>query len=75
MSVSDLILAISILILSISVFYIYWSYQKTKNRMIDTEVKNVMLELEVKKRELKDEIDSIGADELFDRRNNNGEGN
>jgi nitrogen fixation-related uncharacterized protein len=69
MSASETILALAVLALS-TVGYMLWrGYKSEQHKSRDTHVENVLLEIELKKREIRDEINSTSIDDLVKRRN------
>jgi hypothetical protein len=68
-NMSELILAILALILSIVVIRLYFMFNNRDKQIKDIEITNILMDIEIKRRKSKDEIDTMPIDDLVRKRN------
>lgn len=73
MDFGSTILIIIILILSILVVYTFIKNVRISNRLEDSEIKNILTDIEMKKRKIRDEVNATPLDRLIDERNKRGD--
>lgn len=73
MDFGSTILIIIILILSILVVYTFIKNVRINNRLEDSEIKNILTDIEMKKRKIRDEVNATPLDRLIDERNKRGD--
>lgn len=66
---SEFILAVVVLILSIVVIRLYFMFNNRDKQIKDIEIKNILMDIEIKRRKSKDEIDTMPIDDLVRKRN------
>lgn len=69
MSVSEVMLIAIILALSIAGFMTYRKYSAQKSLNRDTHIENIALEIKIKKKEIRDEVNTADIDALIDESN------
>lgn len=72
---SEIILTLSVLSMSITIVWLLIQNNNRHKKIQDIELKNVLIDIELKKRKASDEINNLPIDDLIHKRNSSDDNN